>query len=147
MTRDPAPANLETSANVPTRLEQERSRRRRETFDGMPSLAELQAQTQKIRQSDRVWESADLTLSPIAPDPVSTRVLEHYRGSIDELARRNSGLNRKPKQLVDDDLPRFSDAAPVQLDERIGSEPAGSRFSGTLHGSQGVARSPDTHFI
>lgn len=146
----PAPrqqcAGPAASANV-NRLEQERSRQRRETFDGMPSLAELQAQTQQIRQSDRIWESADLTLSAMTPNTISNRVLEHYRGSIDELARHNSGQIRDVAGFTDDDLPRFSDAAPIQLDARIGLEIAELSGAGGARAPKRVKLSPDTQFI
>ncbi len=101
------------------------SRRRREAFDGMPSVAELHAQAQRIRESDAVWDDPDLKGSLRETDPISARVLQHYVGSINELARCNARLENdcaSPLRRADDDsidvLPRFAGAAPMDLDQK-----------------------------
>jgi len=62
-------------------------RRRREAFDGMPSVAELRSQALLIREGDSVWDDPELSENLRMTDPISTRVLQHYVGSINELAR------------------------------------------------------------
>ena len=95
------------------------SRRRREAFDGMPSVAELHLQAQKIRKNGMVWSDPELSANMRKTDPISARVLQHYRGSIDELARCNVELNGTALVGEDNavgshsDFPRFSDAAPI----------------------------------
>ncbi len=124
----PAPsAPLTVTAPVGHSAQREpvQSRRRREAFDDMPSVAELHAQAELIRESGMVWDDPDLSENLRKTDPISARVLQHYLGSINELARCNAGVDRKILVRADDlsntqnaEFPRFSDAAPVSLSSR-----------------------------
>lgn len=64
--------------------------KQKDTFTDMPSLADLHAQAQRIRETDRVWEDDKAGVDPSSTDPISARILQHYRGSINELGRHNA---------------------------------------------------------
>ncbi len=115
-----APAKVTSPVGHSAQREPVQSRRRREAFDNMPSVAELHAQAELIRESGMVWDDPNLSENLRKTDPISARVLQHYRSSINELARCNVGVDRKTLVRVEDDtnppeqdFPRFADVAPV----------------------------------
>lgn len=79
-----APVSAQQSANS---IE---SQQRREAFAGMQSLADLHEHAQRIREADKIWDDPALREDMCSTDPISARVLQHYRGSINELGRRNA---------------------------------------------------------
>ncbi len=85
------------------------NRRRKEAFDRMPSIAELHMQAQQIRKDGKVWDDPELSDNLLKTDPISARVLQHYVGSITELARCNARLD-------DEARPQCPNSSPVPGD-------------------------------
>ncbi|MEL7198099.1 MAG: hypothetical protein AAGL10_07265 [Pseudomonadota bacterium] len=80
------------------------------TVDRMPSLADLHAQAEAIRRTDRVWDHLETGIDYDQVDTKSAEILTHYKSSIKALHQL------PPQRKVDQPeagLPRFADAAPV----------------------------------
>ncbi|MEL7217531.1 MAG: hypothetical protein AAGK01_03765 [Pseudomonadota bacterium] len=124
--QEPAAVFVAPSTSVvpiqPEKHEAVQSRRRKEAFDDMPSVAYLHAQAQLIRENGVVWDDPEMADGLRKTDPISARVLQHYRGSINELARCNARLDADgfessaSLEYATDDLPNFADAAPLSPD-------------------------------
>ncbi len=79
------PRHADAAAHTPVET---RAMLRRQTFAEMPPLPQLRAQTMSARESERVWEAADIPeMLPCTVDTASHDVLRHYRRSLVELER------------------------------------------------------------
>lgn len=74
-------------------------------LEPLPCPMELHAQAAAIRADQRIWDDPDTFAEIRATDPVASRVLNHYGSSIHAL--------RAADPFPKHDLPRFSDAAPI----------------------------------
>ncbi len=83
------------------------TQRRDGVFTAMPPPNDLHTEVESIRGEHNVWDDPDLFEDLSLTNPISERVLQHYRGSISELGRSNALIAK-----AGDGAPRRMDTTP-----------------------------------